>query len=736
MTNNHSKLFSETRPKPGTFTGTIQQTINLASPSNETFRNVVNSGIACAISFINPTGDLQHLFAPVLLPQVDGSPSTTSLGNTSNIIGWLGPASVDFSVTHFLALMSESDMDQLGIPKPQQSIPEAVAEENALTGLHYLVAAPKVILGHFNLEYPTGPIDDVSEQYQSNGPGYEAWMNLTRSALTPAQQAMIKRIFEHASIQVAPASFIRDMPNNIGLQGPAMSATCGTFDAYPNQMKKLKEAFQPPASNPNTPSANVAQVLELTTGADKQQQFTSNRGLMKIKLFNVGGKVNFDDGTIDVSTLTHPVETTSMEVITGAPSGNRHEMFFDQTRCLFKELTQNGDPRNMLSLITMVLLPSDACKLLLNGSLQTDLLIDINDDRQLNSIGASTFMPHDTDDGLLAQHIQDEENTHNTKSANLPSSVPKKVRVVLTSLDKVNERSAIKILINGRAVFLVLIDFEEMERRGTPAIFSQITLEVLDWLTIQVDRKNASWKRATKEDMAHLGHVYFSLVDSMYTSFARFANSLHNQKSFEDTSGDLSKLDLSDLTKFLKVFKSYREKFDTLQITNAAHVDVPAIARGLVSKTPSVPTVSPSAADRQQRQQQQQPAAGRPNHQEQRASKKQKPTPPQPTATNFTAGGMVILYEGKEVTDAVPGSLNICPYFVAKDYTCPLRGECPKTHPFNLTTVPVRDRKTWCQHLKNTKAGFFSQWRVKDTDTSGPEYAGLIGNGTKPPARA
>ena len=735
MTNNHSKLFSDTRPKPGTFTGTIQQTINLAPPYGETLRNVVNSGIACAISFINQSGDLQHLFAPVLLPQVDGSPSTTSLGNTSNIIGWLGPASIDFSVTHFLALMSESDMDQLGIPKPQQSIPEEVAEENALTGLHYLVAAPKVILGHFKLEYPTGPIDDVSEQYQSNGPGYEAWLNLTKSALTPAQQATIKRIFEHVSIRAAPASFIRDMPNNIGMQGPATTATCGTFEAYPNQMKKLKEAFQLPASNPSIPSANVAQVLELTTGADKQQQFTSDRGLMKIRLLNVGGTVNVDEGTIDVSTLARPVETKSMEVITSAPSGNRHEMFFDQIRCLIKELTQNGDPMNTLSLVTMALLPSDACKLLLNGSLQTELLIDINDEKQLNSIGAATFMPHDTDDSLLAQHIQDEENQRNVKSASLSSSVPKKVRVVLTSLDKVNERSAIKILINGRAVFLVLIDYEEMERRGTPAIFSQITLKVLDWLTIQVDRKNASWKRATKEDMAHLGYVYYSLVDSMYIAFARFANSLRNQEILEDKAGDLSKLDISDLKKFLKVFKSYRDKFETLQIMNAAHVDVPAIARGLVKKTPSVPTVSPSVADRQQRQQQQQ-QPDRPNHKEQRAPKKQKPNPPQPTATNPTAGGMLILYEGKEVADAVPGSLNICPYFVAKGYSCLLRNECPKTHPFNLTTVSVRDRKTWCQHLKNSKAGYFSKWRVKDTDTSGPEYAGLIGNTTEPPARA
>ena len=736
MTNNHSKLYSETRPKPGTFTGTIQQTINLALPYDETLRNLVNSGMACAISFINPNGDLQHLFAPVLLPQVDGSPSTTSLGNTSNIIGWLGPASFDFSVTHFLALMSGSDMDQLGIPKPQHSIPEEVAEENALTGLQYLVAAPKVILGHFKLEFPTGPIDVVSEQYQSNGPGYDAWLNLIKSALTPAQQAMIKRIFEHPTVQAAPASFIRDMPNNIGLQGPATTATNGTFDAYPDQIKKLKEAFQPPASNPNIPSVNGAQVVELTTGADKQQKFTSDRGLMKIKLSTVGGKVNFDKGKIDASTLTRPIETKSMEVISKAPSGNRHEIFFDQVRCLFNELHKNGNSMNSLSLTSMTLLPCDACKLFLNGSLQTELLIDINDERQLSSIGASTFMPHDNEDTLLAKYIQDEENERNTKSASLPSSVPKKLRVVLTSLDKVNERSAIKILINGRAVYLVLIDFEEMEKRGTPAIFSQITLEVLDWVTTQVDRKNAAWKRATKEQMAHLGFVYFSLTDSMFTAFANFSNSLHNQQIFEDTSGDLSKLDLSDLTKFLKVFNSYRDKFDTLQITNAAHVDVPAIARGLVSKTPSVPTVSPSAADRQQRQQQQQPSAGRPNHNEQRASKKQKPNPPQPTAFNNNAGGMLILYDGKEVDDAVPGSLNICPYFVTKGYSCPLGRECSKPHPFNLTTVPVRDRKTWCQHLKATKAGFFSQWRVKDTDTSGPEYAGLIGNTTKPPARA
>ncbi len=730
MTNTQSKLFSTSRPKPNGANGSLQQTILLPAPYDETIRNLIKDKTICALSFINSDRVLQHQFGPLTLPEVDGSSPKTSVGNSQDKIGWYAPFSINLEDSHFLAMMSEADMDLYGLPKPQP-LPEPICAAHGLNGNNYLVATPKYVPGHFGFEFPSGPIDEVAEQFESNGPAYEAWDRAGMSADTRDKQDTIARIYRHATIQAALDTYILNRPANLSLEGPAVTATSGTFQAYPNQMEELQRMMLPKNPPPEKSAFSSSAAANLTTGEDRQKDFISNRGLLKLVVQCVGGNVDFDACKIDAASLVRPIETTSFSNLKSAPSGSRPDMFCDYVNHSIDDIRKNGDSMNALSHISLRVLSLDTCKLFLTGGFQAELLSEIHDEKQLSSIGASTFMPQDLDEGLITKYVQDEAGERNARNANVGTPTTKKIRTALVSLAKMEDRSASKILINCKTVYRILFDLAAMDDRNTPSVYDQIKMHVLEWLTTQVEQKNASWIRSTKKGMDHLKFVYFTIVDMMMVAFAKFGTSLNNLQIIEDPNGDLSQLDTSEIVTFLKAIKNQKERFAYLQSVLAPHEDVPAIApvsRPEVSTVQNA-TASPPAPARQQKQQQQHPI------EQQRAQKKQKIDSPAST-TMANAGGIITLYEGKSPGDAVPASLSICPDFACKGHHCPHKDRCGKLHPIKLKDIPARERTTLAKHLQQSKAGYINFWKVKGVDIDSPEYEGIVGTTTKPPQRA
>ncbi len=734
MTNTQSKLFSTSRSKPNGVNGSLQQTILLASPHREAVRLLIQDKIIAALSFVNPDGVLQHQFGPVTLPGVDGTPPKISVGNSQDEAGCFAPFTINLDDSHFLARMCESDMDLLSLPKPQP-IPQDVSEEHGLIGNHYLVAAPKYVPGHFGFEFPSGQLDEVDEQFESNGDGYMAWNQLTKSANTSEKQTVIKQIYRHPTIQASPDTYILNRPESISTSGPAMTVTLGNFSAYPNQMKELKKmmSFKDPSLAEAKPSSSAATTL--TTGEDRQKDFISNRGLLKLTVQCVGGNVDFDNCTIDDASLVRPIETTSYSNIKAAPSGSRPDMFCDMVNHSINDIKKNGDSMNPLSHVSMQIFSLDASKLFLSGGFQTTMLTNMHDDKQLTSIGAATFMPQNLDEGLINKYAQAEVGERNTMNASIASSTPKKLRTALVNLEKMEDRSPGKCLINALASYRILFDFAAMERQGKSSIYSQVMMKVLNWLTTQIEQRNPEWIQATNDKMLHLKYVYFTVVDMMMVAFAKYGTSLHNLRVLEDPEGDLSKLDTSDIITFLRAFKSQRERFANLQAIVTPHKDKPIIAPVEIHPKPSLlpaATVSPPALAHQPKQQKQRLA------EQQRAQKKQRIDPPVSAPRGEFAPGMIILYEGKSPEDAIPASLPICPEFVCKNHHCPNGKTCDKLHVSNLgVQLNARERTTWAKHMQQSKAGFFLFWKTKGINTDGPEWEGIIGNAQRsPPKRA
>ncbi len=728
MTNAQSNLkYSTSRPKPTGVDGSVKQAFLLAQPFRESMNRLIDGKIIAAIAFLNSDMVLQYQHAPGTLPDVLGTLPKFSLGNSQDELASFCPFTINLDDSHYLARMCEADMDLLGLDKPSPIPAEviaAVAPGSGLIGNHYLLAVPKYIAVYPESQLPTGPISEVEEEFGSNGAGSEAWIQSAKSADTIAKQDLNRRLFNHATIQASLDTYIlhRPAPACISTHGPAMTVTLGSFSAYPKQIEELKKMMSFKDHSANTTGVSQSIPATLTTGEDRKKEFISDRGLIQLQVQCAGGTIDFEKCTIDPASLTRATMTESYESIKKAPAGSRPDQLCDMMNLFISEVTSGKQGMNPLSHISIRLFTSDVSKLFLTGGFQTTPLNNMHDKRQLTSVGAATFMPQNLDDGLISKHAKAEEGERNIANANVSSSAPKEVRTALVALDKMEDRSPIKCVINALTPYRLLFDLATMESNGYPSIYQQTMMEVLSWMTTQVEHKIPTWKQATNDKMPHLKFVLFTIVDKMMVAFGKFGTSLHNVRIFEDPQADLSKLNTDELISFLKSFKAHRERFELLQSFPASHTDIPMIYRAVTPPEIAAAAVSPPGPTRKQKQQKQRLT------EQQHVQKKQRVDPPQPRSSGY-APGMITLYEGKVPADAVPASLNICPEFVCKNYHCPHRTAeaCGKLHVKDIKEeLDARDRSTWAKHVQASKAGYFSYWKCKYINTNGPEWEGIV----------
>lgn len=526
-----------------------------------------------------------------------------------------------------------------------------------------------------------------------------------------------------------------------------MTVTSDSFQDFPEQLEELRNIFLG-NGNDSSPfsSSNGSPVLhEITTNQDRQEKFASDVGLTKLTLANIGAKIDLKEGTIDLATLSRASETVAMKDIKATPTASRKDALYDNITCLAGEINKSSSAMDPQNNITLQILPTDACNMILHGKFQTDLLGSISDVKQFNGFGAVTFMPQDPSDALIVQLIQAEEKERSIKQMSpAASSTSRPLRLVISTLDKVKEDSSIKILINGRFVFSILIDYDEMKKKGSPSIFSQLSMELMEWMMDQTLKRNAKWRINSHNEMDQLPWVYFLWADSLFVHFGRFANSLYNRQIITDPNGDLTKLDFSEITAFMKGFQKLKDNFESKQSMHAPYTSVPAIAHSFfaVKSGPSlpaesgtfVPTKPDALADRISRQQQvgrsqgtQRASNGR-SQDSQRVPKKQKT---QATVAN----GILVLYDGSTLEQALPSNFTACPEFITRGYTCPRGDACTQEHWVHLGSATTRQRAVLCKHLRETKSAYINRWKLGTTLSAlDPEFVGIIGAPSHPPS--
>ncbi len=736
---NPQLLYTQSRPQVRGVTGSIEQTIGLPK---ENLKTLITNDVAAVVTFVNSENYVQHIVAPRFLPTNNGSPSNTIMGNSQDEIGMLAPVKTTIDPFSFIGILDDNDMDAFSLDKPS-TIPEEIASPCGYSGqAHYLVRSPKLITGPFKQSYPMGHIDDVRNQLEGHGQGWEAFMALQESANSSTKQEKIRQIYQHPTIQADIDTFVLNWHDDIDLQGPAMVVTSDSFEQFPVQLQQLKDIFSPKGSSPLQPhlsnNGGSTIVHEITTSQDRQEKFASDAGLDKVKLINIGGKIDRKTGEVDLTTLIRAEETKAFGTIKNSPTGGRKVALQDHLNCLINETKSNSNVMDYYSDITLQMLPADALNLLILGQYSHDLLVGVDDPKQFTSFGAITLMPQDPNDSVIIQHIQAEEKEKSLRQANPSSSSSsdsRQLRVVLATLDKVKENTGVCILINGRAVFSIFIDYDAMTKKGSPSIFCQLTKELIEWMMTQIKKMNPQWRRNTHHEMKHLAWVYFMWTDSLFVHFGKFAGSLHNRNIITDPNGDLTKLDFSAITSFVEGFNNLKSEFQRLQTTHTPHTHEPVIARPFLFKhLPKAPADPP--ADRFSRQQ----PADR-SREGQRSVKKQRITERIQVSSGDTgdqkalvpapvssANGLLILYEGNTISQALPAGSPACPEFVTRGFHCPRGNACTLLHWTNLSAAKTRDRKNLVSHLREKKTAYINMWKLgKDLEQNDPEFQGIIG---------
>lgn len=731
MTNSQSKLYSTSAAKHPSCDGSAGQTIFLGHPYLDTLNQIMISGVCMAVSYCNHADNLQHLFNPIPLPTVDGTTPRSFIGNTIDEIGCFAPGSIDLRETHFLVLVSEADMDALGLDK-DEPVKNEVATAEGLSGNYYLRFCPKVHVGHMTNAFPVGPFsnEQVQDEFESNGQGAGIWHHLTKLAMSKDLQAMTQRIFTHESTQASLNTIAPNRPATFSYD-PAVVVTCGNHGAFPNEVSSLQKIFSPkPAA---TPSPGFGGTQQLTTGADIFEKYESDHGLAVLELLGIAGSVDCEKSTIDVMTLGRSIPTNTLTTLKSAPPKGRPDVLYRRIATMTNEIKDNGDSTNIMTNVTISILSSTGCKNILAGNLQTTLLESARDTSQLVTFGAKDALPQDTSDPLIKQAIDEENNDHAARTSKTTTpNTPKVVKQVLASLRKMSDTTGPDTLINLNAIMQILHDFEKMKAQGTPAIFDQVLTFTFKWMHNEIKNKLHDWRILSKNEMPLFGAYLFGIVERMMCAFGTFATSPNNVHTFQQDDGDLSTLDVSEITKFLTAFKIIRDDISNKQYMHVPLTAAPGFIRGIeqapaIQAPAPIPAPAPAPATS--------PATGSGRNQrtpgdEHRAPKKAKITP-QPATAGMS--GMLFLAVGKTPEEAVPDGVNACPKFVAKGHACPNAAACKLKHYTQLSAVPKRELSIWCAHLHDTKAGYFNFWKAKDMDTNSPPLAGLVGGQKSPP---
>ena len=110
-----------------------------------------------------------------------------------------------------------------------------------------------------------------------------------------------------------------------------MTASSGSFESHPDQLKSLLQTFQ------GSPSLQLGSPFQgqgvrhqvLTTNQDKAEEQRAEKGLIQCILPDMGVEIDVDNAKVISSRVTLPKTTRLFDKIRDQPVGSRAENFAD-----------------------------------------------------------------------------------------------------------------------------------------------------------------------------------------------------------------------------------------------------------------------------------------------------------------------------------------------------------------------------------------------------------------------
>jgi hypothetical protein len=471
--------------------------------------------------------------------------------------------------------------------------------------------------------------------------------------------------------------------------------------------------------------------LQLPSNIEKEAE--AKKGITKLLLFHICGKLNNDPTSFD--NLSYPKPAQGMRVVLNSARPARVTGFFDLIRntcATAKEL----DLMNIRSGLISILFINKATALhLLQGNLATEGVTLFNN--KANSINLFLFLPQQITSMINRERSNDliacsENNMDIADAHKLKTSIA--ITRIGTMVDMTNFSS---LCINCDTIISAIVG-----SIGPQPLYCQILLKFIHLL------KNPyfdAWYAATKGSMPSLHWHIYSFLKCIFHLSAKFSTDFCNVNVMTGLR-PLAELNTKPLVKALMVLKAFKDQLTLAQSTNSP---IPILA-ATISKfstrspgtnsnmsTPAPVLVFASVCSEntlnQRRNAKHDPST--PDKSTKVAATQSQKKPRQNGATDpskqrpvLDTGMFFLTKHDIKATDIFSKDLpnKICADFTCKGRKC-TRENCPHSHPRNARKLTRETAAAIICHFSSKKIGCLNKWYFMKLGSLPADVKALVG---------
>jgi hypothetical protein len=313
--------------------------------------------------------------------------------------------------------------------------------------------------------------------------------------------------------------------------------------------------------------------LTLQLPSDVEKEAKAKKGLTKLLLFHICGKLN-DDST-SFGNLSYPKPSQGMKIVLNSARPTRVTGFSDLIRntcTTAKEL----DLMNIRSrLISIVFINKAKALHLLQGNLATDGVTLLNN--KANLINLSLFLPQQNA-SMINRERSNDLTACSENNMDIADAHKSKANVAITRIGTMVDMTDFSSLcINCDTIISAIVD-----SLGLQPLYRQILLKFVNLMN---NPDFDTWYAANKASMPSLHWHVYSFLERIFNHLVKFATDFGNVNVMSG-SRPLTELNTNPLIKALTVLKAFEVQLTLAQSTNSPITILAATVSKFSTKTP------------------------------------------------------------------------------------------------------------------------------------------------------
>jgi hypothetical protein len=347
-------------------------------------------------------------------------------------------------------------------------------------------------------------------------------------------------------------------------------------DLFPVEADELRTLFIPAqiASPPVAALSNLS-TLTLQLPSDAKKEAEAKKGLTKLLLFHICGKIN-DDPT-SFGNLSYPEPSQGMKIVLDLARPTRATGFSD----LIRNTCTTAKELDLMSirsrLISIVFINKATALHLLQGNLATDGVTSLNN--EANLIDLSLFLPQQNP-SMINRECSNDLTACSENNMDIADAHMSKTNVAITRIGTMVDMTDFSSLcINCDTIISAIVNSS-----GPQPLYQQILLKFANLMNNpDIDTGYA----ANKTSMPSLHWHVYSFLERIFNHLAKFATDFGNVNVMSG-SHPLTELNTNPMTKVLTVLNALEDQLTLAQSTNSPITILAATVSKFSTRTPGI----------------------------------------------------------------------------------------------------------------------------------------------------